>query len=160
MPSSSSRVSCLLITLARSSEDFSGTGKPSELGGGAGPGGRRRGQLDCRPAAAAFPQRLDTDLQHLERIRQLVQGPAQLLDRAGGQVPPGFNEELRLVGNQYWRFPIATPPWSLIAGRWCRVTVSTERIGGGVDDLVRVLSVAVAPVIRMYYCTSAGSRMG
>src|SRR5438128_1861103 len=54
------------------------------------------GELDVAEPAQRVPERLDPDLQHLERVGELVEGSAQLLDRLRGQVAPGLHEELGL----------------------------------------------------------------
>src|SRR5712691_7001272 len=59
-----------------------------------------------------------------------------------------------LVGNQYWRLPIATPAFVAIA-RTLVPEYPFSRSESAAAWMIwsRVLSVAVAPVIRMYQCT-------
>src|SRR5712691_2703496 len=54
------------------------------------------GELDVAQAAQRIPQRLDSDLEHLQRVRELVEGGPELLHRTGGQVTPGLDQELGL----------------------------------------------------------------
>src|SRR5712692_2204823 len=94
-------------------------------------------QLDVTQAAQGVPDRLHADLEHLQGISELVESAPQLLHRAGCQVPPGLDQQLRLgwepVLEVADRHPGArgdgpdTRP---------RVAVFQERLGGGVDDLI------------------------
>src|SRR5262245_9252291 len=94
-------------------------------------------QLHIAELAERVPQRLDADLQHLEEVGELVQCPAQLLDRLRGQIAPGLDQQLGLGGEPVLEVADRDPSLGRDAPHaGARVTVLEERVGRRVDDLV------------------------
>src|ERR1700730_3627087 len=96
-----------------------------------------RGELDIAQAPQVVPERLDADFQYDERIAELVEGGAELLDGGGGQVSPSFDQQLGLG-----RKPVLevadgdSGPGGYGSDAGSGEAALQERFGGGVDDLV------------------------
>src|SRR2546427_2765981 len=96
-----------------------------------------RRELDVAQAPQRVPQRLDPDLEDLERVGELVEGRAQLLDRVGGEVAPSLDQELGLG-----RKPVLevadgdAGPGGDGADAGSGVAVFEQRIGCCMDDLI------------------------
>src|SRR6266851_505595 len=129
-------VELLLDDLAVAGEEL-GQVRPQALGSRCLDQEVEGGELDVAQPPQRVPERLDADFEDFQRVGQLVEGSAKLLDRLGRQVPPGLHQQLGLGREPV--LEVADGDAGLggdgpDAG--AGVAVFEERVGRRVDDLV------------------------